>query len=217
MNERQPISLLRRRTATLVDLMLSGLLLLGVTVINAALLQKIYAHPSPELRLWMTQHQVDAFGGSSDLVDRTYPDMPSDLKAEFLSLSSKSTLIFWSLALVVLWLYHALLEAKATTPGKWLVGLVVRDRNGERISAGRATARLLGKLLLVVVVTLLFGAPLLLAADYLVPQEYAPYAATGIGVTLFVLISIPFTKKTATFYDGLAGCIVTRKEDYGPH
>jgi uncharacterized RDD family membrane protein YckC len=214
MQENQPISFLRRRTATLVDLVLSGLLLLGVTAINAALLQKFYAHPSPELRLWMTQHQVDAFGGSSDFVERSYPAMPLELKAEFLSLSSKSTLIFWSLALLALWFYHAFLEAKATTPGKWLAGLVVRDRIGERISACRATVRLFGKLLLVMAVTLFFGTPLFLAASYLVPQEYATYSTAGIGIVLFVLISIPFTKKTATFYDGLAGCVVTRKGGY---
>ena len=214
MKEHQPVGILRRRTATLVDLVLSGLLLLGVVAFDKSLLQKFYVHPSAELRLWMTQHQIDAFGGTSDLLERSYPEMPPELKTEFLSLSKSADLVLWALALCALWLYHAFLDAKAATPGKWLVGLVVRDRNGERISARRATGRLCGKLLLVAAVALFFGVPLFLAASYLVPQEYATYAASGIGIILFVLISIPFTKKTATFYDGLAGCVVVRKGDY---
>lgn len=216
-NGRPPISFLRRRTATLVDLLLSGILLFGVVVTEKLFLQKFYLHPSVELRAWMTQYEVEEFGGSSDLLDRRYPEMPTDLKTEFVSLSEKSTLVFWTLALIVLWLYHAFIEARAATPGKMFVGLVVRDRQGERISASRATVRLFGKLLLLIVITLFVGVPVFLAASYLVPQEYETYAAAVIAIVLFVLILLPLTKKTATFYDGLAGCVVMRKGEYGPH
>jgi uncharacterized RDD family membrane protein YckC len=215
MSESHKFGFVRRRAATLVDLLLSGVLLCGVMFVNHAFLQDIYLHPTTELKAWMAQRQVGAFGGNSNLLNRNFPDIPNDLRSEFLELSKASTIVFWALALLGLWLYHAVLESKLNTPGKLLAGLVVRDRNGQRISIRRATIRLLGKILLVCGLTLLFGVPLFLGLSYVMPEEYNGFALAATGGILFLLGSIRFTKNTATFYDALAGCIVARKGEYG--
>ncbi|HUE75544.1 MAG TPA: RDD family protein [Chloroflexota bacterium] len=46
-------------------------------------------------------------------------------------------------ALIMSWLYYTLFEssAKQATPGKIILGLVVTDLNGRRLSLGRANAR----------------------------------------------------------------------------
>lgn len=47
------------------------------------------------------------------------------------------------------WLYFALMESSASqaTLGKWAVGIIVTDMEGQRISFGRATGRYFGKIL----------------------------------------------------------------------
>jgi uncharacterized RDD family membrane protein YckC len=205
------IGVVRRRAATLLDVILSACLLFGVCVLEKGYLQKLLLHPSAGLHLWMNQHPNAVFGGDNELLEREYPDMPQDLRAEFLALSKESNLAVWTLALLALWLYHALLEAKLATPGKLLLGLRVCDRNGQRISISRASVRLLGKLLLLFLVGVIFGLPLFLGATLFLPANQMGSAMIGIGVILFLLLSIPFTRKTTTLYDGLAGCVVLRK------
>ncbi len=53
-------------------------------------------------------------------------------------------------ALMILWLYYAWFESSRYmgTPGKILVGVIVTDLNGERISFEKATLRLLCKTIL---------------------------------------------------------------------
>lgn len=53
-------------------------------------------------------------------------------------------------ALMVVWLYYAWFESSRYmgTPGKMLVGIIVTDLNGERISFEKATLRLLCKTIL---------------------------------------------------------------------
>ena len=53
------------------------------------------------------------------------------------------------LSTIIEWLYFALMEssAKQATFGKIIVGIIVTDENGERISFNRATGRYFGKFL----------------------------------------------------------------------
>src|SRR5688572_31357000 len=61
---------------------------------------------------------------------------------------------FWGLVLLAMaffgqWLYFALFESSVwqATPGKRVVGLIVSDEAGRRLSFGRASGRFLGKIL----------------------------------------------------------------------
>jgi len=61
---------------------------------------------------------------------------------------------FWGLVLLAMaffgqWLYFALFESSAwqATPGKRVVGIMVSDEAGGRLSFGRASGRFLGKIL----------------------------------------------------------------------
>jgi uncharacterized RDD family membrane protein YckC len=53
------------------------------------------------------------------------------------------------ISFVVQWLYYALMEASSTqgTLGKMVVGIIVTDSAGNRVSFGRATGRYFGKFL----------------------------------------------------------------------
>jgi uncharacterized RDD family membrane protein YckC len=57
--------------------------------------------------------------------------------------------VYYALAVAVVWLYFAAMEASAlrATLGKLVVGVRVTTLDGRRIGFGRATARLLAKLL----------------------------------------------------------------------
>jgi uncharacterized RDD family membrane protein YckC len=61
--------------------------------------------------------------------------------------STAKVVAFYALALVVVWLYFAAMEASAwqATLGKWVVGVRVTTLDGQRIGFGQATARLLAK------------------------------------------------------------------------
>ncbi|MEO6968602.1 MAG: RDD family protein [Rhodanobacteraceae bacterium] len=56
-------------------------------------------------------------------------------------------LIYWPIAIVIPWLYFALLESSKwqATPGKMALALQVTDLHGRRIGFGRATGRYFGK------------------------------------------------------------------------
>jgi uncharacterized RDD family membrane protein YckC len=88
-------------------------------------------------------------------------------------------------ALVLTWLYHALMECSEwqATLGKKALGLVVTDMAGQRVSFGRATGRHFGKML-----------------TNLIPA-FIGYIMVGI------------TEKKQALHDMLAGCLVLRRND----
>jgi uncharacterized RDD family membrane protein YckC len=61
--------------------------------------------------------------------------------------STVKVVVYYALALAVVWLYFAAMEASAwqATLGKLVVGVRVTTVDGQRIGYGRATARLLAK------------------------------------------------------------------------
>jgi uncharacterized RDD family membrane protein YckC len=63
--------------------------------------------------------------------------------------STVKVVVYYALAVLVVWLYFAALEASPwrATLGKLVVGVRVTTLDGRRIGVGRATARLLAKLL----------------------------------------------------------------------
>jgi uncharacterized RDD family membrane protein YckC len=88
-------------------------------------------------------------------------------------------------ALVLTWLYHALMECSEwqATLGKKALGLVVTDMAGQRVSFGRATGRHFGKII-----------------TNMVPV-FIGYIMAG------------FTDKKQALHDMLAGCLVLRRND----
>jgi uncharacterized RDD family membrane protein YckC len=93
--------------------------------------------------------------------------------------------VFLALAasLVVTWLYHAMMESSEwqATPGKRVLGLVVTDTAGQRVSFWRATGRHFGKII-----------------TNMVPA-FIGYIMAG------------FTEKRQALHDMLAGCLVLRR------
>ena len=81
------------------------------------------------------------------------------------------------------WLYHALLESSEwqATVGKRVLGLVVTDMAGQRVSFGRSTGRHFGKII-----------------TNLVPA-FIGYLLAG------------FTEKKQALHDMIAGCLVLRR------
>jgi uncharacterized RDD family membrane protein YckC len=88
-------------------------------------------------------------------------------------------------ALVLTWLYHALMECSQwqATVGKKALGLVVTDMDGQRVSFGRATGRHFGKML------------------------------TNLIPALIGYIMAGFTERKQALHDMLAGCLVLRRND----
>jgi uncharacterized RDD family membrane protein YckC len=88
-----------------------------------------------------------------------------------------------TVSLAFTWLYHALMESSEwqATIGKKVLGLVVTDLAGRRVSFGRATGRHFGKIITNMV-------PLLIG-----------YIMAG------------FTEKKQALHDMLAGCLVLRR------
>jgi uncharacterized RDD family membrane protein YckC len=88
-----------------------------------------------------------------------------------------------TVSLAFTWLYHALMESSEwqATIGKKVLGLVVTDLAGQRVSFGRATGRHFGKIITNMV-------PLLIG-----------YFMAG------------FTEKKQALHDMLAGCLVLRR------
>ncbi len=88
-----------------------------------------------------------------------------------------------TVSLVFTWLYHALMESSEwqATLGKKVLGLVVTDMGGQRVSFGRSTGRHFGKLI-----------------TNLVPA-FIGYIMAG------------FTEKKQALHDMLAGCLVLRR------
>jgi uncharacterized RDD family membrane protein YckC len=86
-------------------------------------------------------------------------------------------------SLLVTWLYHAMLESSQwqATVGKRMLGMVVTDTVGQRVSFGRATGRHFGKII-----------------TNMVPL-FIGYIMAG------------FTEKKQALHDMLAGCFVLRR------
>jgi uncharacterized RDD family membrane protein YckC len=86
-------------------------------------------------------------------------------------------------SLVLTWLYHALMECSdwQATVGKRVLGLVVTDMAGQRVSFGRATGRHFGKII------------------------------TNMVPFLIGYIMAGFTAKRQALHDMLAGCLVLRR------
>jgi uncharacterized RDD family membrane protein YckC len=91
--------------------------------------------------------------------------------------------LFATVSLVVTWLYHALMESSAwqATVGKRVLGLVVTDMAGQRVSFGRATARHFAKIV-----------------TNLIPLAIG-YIMAG------------FTEKKQALHDMIARCLVLRR------
>jgi uncharacterized RDD family membrane protein YckC len=90
-----------------------------------------------------------------------------------------------TVSLLLTWLYHALMESSEwqATVGKRLLGLVVTDMAGQRVSFGRATGRHFAKII-----------------TNMVPA-FIGYIMAG------------FTEKKQALHDMLAGCLVLRRND----
>lgn len=86
-------------------------------------------------------------------------------------------------ALVLTWLYHALMECSEwqATVGKKALGLVVTDMSGQRVSFGRATGRHFGKIITNII------------------PAFVGYILAG------------FTQKSQALHDMLASCLVLRR------
>jgi len=88
-----------------------------------------------------------------------------------------------TVSLVFTWLYHALMESSEwqATVGKKLLGLVVTDMAGQRVSFWRATARHFAKII------------------------------TNMVPAFIGYIMAAFTEKKQALHDMLAGCLVLRR------
>jgi uncharacterized RDD family membrane protein YckC len=88
-----------------------------------------------------------------------------------------------TVSLVVTWLYHALMESSEwqATVGKRVLGLVVTDMAGRRVSFGRSTGRHFGKIV------------------------------TNMVPALIGYIMAGFTERKQALHDMMAGCLVLRR------
>ena len=88
-----------------------------------------------------------------------------------------------TVSLVVTWLYHALMESSEwqATVGKKVLGLVVTDMAGQRVSFGRLTGRHFGKII-----------------TNMIPM-FIGYIMAG------------FTERKQSIHDMIAGCLVLRR------
>ncbi len=109
---------------------------------------------------------------------------------------------------VLVWLYFALMESSSrqATLGKLLIGLVVTDLTGRRISFWRATGRHLGKF---------FALQFLTSIIWLSPYASQPmqYALIALLVLLglLALVLAGLTEKKQALHDLLADTLVLRR------
>lgn len=109
---------------------------------------------------------------------------------------------------VFVWLYFALMESSSrqATLGKLLIGLVVTDLNGRRISFWRATGRHLGKFIAVQFLTSFVW----LSPYARQPMHYALIALLVL-LGLFALVLAGLTEKKQALHDLLADTLVLRR------
>jgi uncharacterized RDD family membrane protein YckC len=88
-----------------------------------------------------------------------------------------------TVSLIVTWLYHAFLESSEwqATVGKKVLGLVVTDMTGQRVSFGRSSGRHFAKII------------------------------TNMVPALIGYIMAGFTERKQALHDMIAGCIVLRR------
>jgi uncharacterized RDD family membrane protein YckC len=86
-------------------------------------------------------------------------------------------------SLVVTWLYHALMESSEwqATVGKRMLGLVVTDMAGQRVSFGRSTGRHFGKII------------------------------TNMVPAFIGYIMAAFTERKQALHDMMAGCLILKR------
>jgi uncharacterized RDD family membrane protein YckC len=201
--------MLRRVVATGLDIAVVAVLVFGIILLDRGALQKIYARPSPALKTWMTVHTLNGFGGTSDLLSRNHPDMPEQLKAEYLSKARASTVIIWLLAVVGIWGYLGVGASKGWAIGKRLTGLRVYDGFGNPISIRRGTWRCVMMLFTLFLYACIWVFIWILCY-YIVPNR-AELVAGRIGLfgLLFLLVSV---HTNCRLYDAFSGCVVVRKQ-----
>lgn len=119
--------------------------------------------------------------GLGDLLSRFHPD--EDMSDFGLFLIIGLAFLAITVSLVVTWLYHALMESSEwqATVGKKLLGLVVTDMAGGRVSFGRSTGRHFAKII-----------------SNMVPLLIGYFMAA-------------FTEKKQALHDMIAGCLVLRR------
>lgn len=127
-----------------------------------------------------------ALGISSAFLDLHPGEPPAAVLRAFGNRFVYSTLAFF---VAMSWMYFAGFESSKwrATPGKRLLGLLVGDETGNRVSFARASGRFgFGRLLL-----------------------HVPYV--GIYYFLVDCLCVPFTKRGDAVHDLMAGCRVTRE------
>ena len=119
--------------------------------------------------------------GLGSLLSQFHPD--EDLNDAGLFLIIGVIFLAATASLVVTWLYHALMESSEwqATVGKKLLGLVVTDMAGQRVSFGRSTGRHFAKII------------------------------TNMVPLLIGYLMAAFTQKKQALHDMIAGCLVLRR------
>jgi uncharacterized RDD family membrane protein YckC len=119
--------------------------------------------------------------GLGSLLSRFHPDQELDDAGIFFIIGA--AFLVATLSLVLTWLYHALMESSEwqATVGKRLLGMVVTDMAGQRVSFGRSTGRHFGKII------------------------------TNMIPALIGYIMAGFTEKKQALHDMMAGCLVLRR------
>ena len=127
---------------------------------------------------------------------------------------------------VVSWLYCTLFDSSEwqATPGKAVIGLLVTDLRGKRISFARANVRFWGMLVFPVISwigLIMAGLGGRFFVDASAPTTGSVSAALieiglfvfflGFTLTLVDFNMVSFTRKKQTFHDMMAGCLVIRK------
>jgi uncharacterized RDD family membrane protein YckC len=119
--------------------------------------------------------------GLGALISKAYSDEDINDMGAFMPVGI--VFLLATISLVVTWLYHAWMESSEwqATVGKRVLGLVVTDAAGQRVSFGRATARHFSKII-----------------TNMVPLAIG-YIMAG------------FTEKKQALHDMIAGCLVLRR------
>ena len=119
--------------------------------------------------------------GLHKFLDDFHPD--EDMNNVGVAMFVGIILIAATVSLILTWLYHALMESSdwQATLGKKVLGLVVTDMAGQRVSFGRSTGRHFGKLI-----------------TNLIPA-FLGYVMAG------------FTEKRQALHDMMSGCLVLRR------
>ena len=121
--------------------------------------------------------------------------------------------------LVVGWMYFAIMESSSlqATFGKKILGIIVTDTQGNKISFGRATARYFGKSFSILI-WLAAGLVALMAQNIGGGESPYQYLALllfliGAGVFFFGYLMAAFTPEKQALHDIIARCLVVKGQD----